>query len=63
MQGQRVPLPQAAKELGMAPQGLREYMKRGLIDVGEVLPALNGKTLRYHIYRDKLDALIGRKTT
>ena len=63
MQGQRVPLPQAAKELGMAPQGLREYMKRGLIDVGEVLPALNGNTLRYHIYRDKLDALIGRKTT
>jgi len=37
---ERVSLPQAAKELGMNPQGVREYMKRGLIDIGLVLPNL-----------------------
>lgn len=64
---QRVPVSQAAKELGMAPQGVREYMKHGLIDIGEVLPSVTSiknkgtkKTLRYHIYRDKLDKQIGK---
>lgn len=57
----RVPLTQAAKELGMAPQGLREYMKRGLIDIGMVLPAANGaKKYNYVIMRDKLDKVLGR---
>lgn len=59
----RVPLPQAAAELGMSPQGLREYMKRGIIDIGEVLPAANGGTCkRYHIFRDKLDRYMGKIT-
>ena len=31
---ERVSLLDAARELGMNPQGLREYMKRGLIDIG-----------------------------
>ena len=35
---ERVSLLDAARELGMNPQGLREYMKRGLIDIGLVLP-------------------------
>ena len=57
----RVPLLQAAKELGLAPQGLREYMKRGLIDIGAVVPAAGGeKRLRYLIYRDKLDRYLGK---
>jgi len=57
----RVPLPQAAAELGMSPQGLREYMKRGIIDIGEVLPAANGGTCkRYCIFRDKLDKYMGK---
>lgn len=56
----RVPLPQAAAELGMSAQGLREYMKMGIIDIGEVLPAANGgKGKRYHIFRDKLDRYMG----
>ncbi|MBO5033475.1 MAG: hypothetical protein J6C19_16145 [Lachnospiraceae bacterium] len=60
-ESRRVPLPQAAAEMGMSAQGLREYMKRGLIDIGEVLPAANGGSgYRYHIYRDKLDRHIGR---
>lgn len=63
---QRVSVMQAAKELGLAPQGVREYMKRGLIDIGDVLPAVssnkkNGnKKYRYVIYRNKLDRHIGK---
>lgn len=61
VKSERVSLVQAAKELGLAPQGLREYMKRGLIDVGTVVPdATRGKTLRYLIYREKLDRYLGR---
>ena len=57
----RVPTDRAAAELGMSIQGMREYMKRGLIDIGEVLPAANGgKGNRYHVYRDKLDRHLGK---
>lgn len=60
----RVTVEQAAKEMGIAPQGVREYMKRGLIDIGVVLPAINGgKTQRYLIYRDKLDKHLGKERT
>ena len=45
-----VTVAQAAKELNLAPQGVREYMKRGLIDIGDVLPAVRGKGYRYKIY-------------
>ena len=55
-----VPVEQAARELGLAPQGVREYMKRGLIDIGDVLPAIRGKGYRYKIYRAKLDKHIGK---
>lgn len=60
---ERVTVKQAAKELGLAPQGVREYMKRGLIDIGDVLPAIqgDGKTKRYLIYRDKLDRYLGKR--
>jgi predicted transcriptional regulator len=57
---ERVPLLQAAKELGIAPQGLREYMKRGLIDLGLVMPSLDGKRYSYLIYRDKLNQVLGK---
>ena len=59
---ERVSLKQAAAELGMSPQGVREYMKRGLIDIGVVLPNIKGKGKRqYFIYRDKLDRVLGKK--
>lgn len=58
---QRVTVAQAAKELGMAPQGVREYMKRGLIDIGSVLPSVKGENNRYIIFRDKLDEYMGKK--
>lgn len=51
---------QAAKELNLAPQGVREYMRRGLIDIGDVLPSLSGKGHRYKIYRAKLDRHLGK---
>ena len=57
---ERVTVEQAAIELGMAPQGVREYMKRGIIDIGVVLPSIKGKQNRYQIYRDKLDKHLGR---
>ena len=39
-----------------------EYMKRGLIDIGVVLPNIKGKGKRqYFIYRDKLDRVLGKK--
>lgn len=57
----RVPTAQAAAEMGMSIQGMREYMKKGLIDIGEVLPAANGGNgKRYHVYRDKLDRYLGK---
>lgn len=57
----RVPTKQAAAELGMSVQGMREYMKRGLIDIGAVLPAANGgECKRYLVYRDKLDRYLGK---
>ena len=59
---ERVSVTQAAKELGMNPQGVREHMKRGLLDIGDVLPALSGKANKYsyHIYRRKLDKVLGK---
>ncbi len=60
---ERVSVPQAAKELGLAPQGVREYMKRGLLDIGDVLPSVRGSRQTYLIFRDKLDAYIGRCRT
>ncbi len=57
---ERVTVEQAAHEMGLAPQGVREYMKRGLIDIGVVLPAVQGGTKRYVIFRSKLDKFLGK---
>lgn len=57
---ERVSVKQAAKELGMAPQGVRMQMLKGYIDIGCVLPAVQGEGNRYHIYRDKLDKHLGK---
>lgn len=56
---QRVSVTQASKELGMNPQGVREYMKRGLIDIGFVVPNITGTGLRYIIMRSKLNKVLG----
>ena len=56
----RVSLSEAAKELGMSKQAVREHMKRKVIDIGYVLPSAEGKRKNYLIYRDKLDRFLGR---
>lgn len=56
----RVSLPEAAKELGMSQQAVREHMKRKVIDIGYVLPGIEGKRKNYLIYRDKLDKFLGK---
>lgn len=60
---ERVSLPEAARMLGCGPQVVREYMKAGLWDLGEVIPPnMRGKkTWAYYIYRDKLNKLLGRE--
>lgn len=60
MVSNRVPLPEAAKELGMSQQALREHMKRKVIDIGYVVPGIEGNRKSYLIYRDKLDRYLGK---
>ncbi|MFG6379181.1 MAG: hypothetical protein K1W19_12840 [Lachnospiraceae bacterium] len=61
---ERVSVVQAARELGISPQGVRENMKKGLLDIGYVFPSVSGtKTLRYFIYRDKLNKHLGKEVT
>lgn len=60
-ENERVSLKQAAKEIGIAPQGLREYMKIGKINIGYVLPALKGDKHRYLIYRNLLDEYLMKR--
>lgn len=57
---ERVGLPQAARELGMGPQAVREQMKRGLLDIGLVLPNAKGTGYRYLIMREKLNKVLGK---
>lgn len=55
---QRVSVKQAAKELGVSPQSLREFMRRGIwSDIGDYIPAKSkGKrTDGFIIYRPLLD--------
>ncbi|MCM1026497.1 MAG: hypothetical protein NC432_08660 [Roseburia sp.] len=58
---ERVSVMQAAEELGVSPQAVRVQMERGLLDIGVVLPSLQGDRKQYWIYREKLNRLLGRK--
>lgn len=57
---ERVTVKQAAKELGIAPQGVRVQMQRGKLDIGRVVPSVTGEGNRYLIFRNKLDRELGR---
>lgn len=61
----RVSVAQAAAELGIPAQALRERMKQKvgeIATIGEVLPPLRGNgRLYYVIYRDRLDRYLGRE--
>lgn len=60
---ERVSVLDAARELGCGPQAVREHMKRGIWDLGEVIPPekLGKKTWGYYIYRSKLDRILGKE--
>lgn len=62
---ERVSLPEAARILGCNPQAVREHMKCGIWDLGEVIPPekLGKKRWGYYIYRDKLEKLLGHEKT
>lgn len=57
---ERVTVKEAASLLGVSEQCVREGMKRKSLDIGTVIPT-SGTKLNYLIFREKLDALIGRK--
>lgn len=59
-----VPVKQAAKEMGISPEAVKQRMLKGIIDIGDVVPAVKNKNSkpgrserkwRYDIYRIKLD--------
>lgn len=60
---ERVSIATAAKELGISKQAVREYMKRGIFDIGEVIPPdrKGSKNCTYLIFRRKLDKLLGKE--
>lgn len=60
---ERVSLPEAARELGCSPQAVREHMKCGIWDLGEVIaPGQRGRrNWAYYVFRPKLDRLIGKE--
>lgn len=57
---------EAAREIGCTSQKVRERMKRGMWDLGEVIEkeklGRNAKN-EYNIYRHKLEKFIGRELT
>lgn len=61
MESNRVSVTQAAKELGLAPQGVRVQMLRGELDIGRVVRSVTGNGKRFLIYRDKLDKELGKR--
>lgn len=57
---------EAAREIGCTSQKVRERMKRGLWDLGEVIDKNKlGRVEKneYNIHRHKLEKFIGRKLT
>ncbi len=60
---ERVSILQAAKELGIAPQGIRQQMESGILKIGDVVSNTKGTGKRYWIYREKLDKHMGKGTS
>lgn len=64
-ESERISVEEAARLLGMAPQGVRVQMRRGLLDIGKVFPSVShkkgGRTIyQYFIFRDKLNKVLGK---
>lgn len=57
---ERVSVNQAAKELGMSPMAVRVRMEKGLLDIGECFPSMQGNKTSYYIYRNRLNKVLGK---
>lgn len=59
---EKVRLLDAAAELGISQQSVREHMRRGIWDLGEVVPPSKSgkKNWEFHIYRPKLNKQLGK---
>lgn len=60
---ERVRLADAAKELGCSRKAIREHMKLGIWDLGDVISPKRSKKKQYsyYIFREKLDRLLGKE--
>lgn len=59
MAKETVTIEEAAVMLGTSKQGVRELMKRQIIDIGIVYPNMSsGRTNRYLISREKLERFL-----
>lgn len=59
---ERVPINQAAKEIGCDPNVIRAMMYNGKWDLGEVRRLKNScQKARYYIFRGKLDKFLGKE--
>lgn len=59
---ERVRLADAAKELGCSQQAVRERMRSGIWDLGDVISPKRSKKKQYSyfIFRPKLDKVLGK---
>lgn len=64
MKTERVPINQAAREIGCNPNNIRAKMYSGEWDLGAVRK-INSKTqkARYYIFRGKLDKFLGKEAS
>ena len=61
METERVPVAQAAREIGCCEQFLRQQMKCGEWDLGQVKkPPRGGNRYTYYVFRSKLDKFLGK---
>lgn len=60
---EKVPLKQAALELGVTENAVRERMRRGIYPIGVYIPKhiSKKKNDRFEIYRSKLDKFLGKE--
>lgn len=60
MEKETVTVKEAAAVLGIAPQGVRVQLQRGILPIGQAVPCVNGNGWRYLIFKEKLNEYIGK---
>lgn len=63
MEKETVTVKEAAAILGIAPQGVRVQLQRGILPIGQAVPCVTGKGWRYLIFREKLNQYVGKGET